>query len=75
MKTIYKYTFNLETNIKREMLSVWKEMSDVVLSEEQLKNFGISNNYEWNGDEIQLKVKDDQEQIRNFTIKLGVKYE
>ena len=75
MNTIYKNTFNLEYQIQNEMLSIWKEISEIVLSEQMLEDLGIKVNYQWNDNEIQLKVRDDKEQIRDFKVKLEVKYE
>ena len=75
MNTIYKNTFNLEYVIQYEMLTLWKEISNIVLSEEQLEELGIKVDYQWNDNEIQLKVRDDKEQIRDFKVKLEVKYE
>lgn len=75
MNTIYKNTFNLEYQIQNEMLSIWKEISEIVLSEQKLEDLGIKVDYQWNDNEIQLKVRDDKEQIRDFKVKLEVKYE
>ena len=75
MNTIYKNTFNLEYQIQNEMLSIWKEISEIVLSEQMLEDLGIKVDYQWNDNEIQLKVRDDKEQIRDFKVKLEVKYE
>ena len=75
MNTIYKNTFNLEYQIQNEMLSIWKEISEIVLSEQMLEDLGIKVDYQWNDNEIQLKVRDDKEQIRDFKVKLEVRYE
>jgi len=75
MNTIYKNTFNLEYVIQYEMLTLWKEISDIVLSEQKLEDLGIKVDYQWNDNEIQLKVRDDKEQIRDFKVKLEVIYE
>ena len=75
MNTIYKNTFNLEYQIQNEMLSIWKEISEIVLSVQKLEDLGIKVDYQWNDNEVQLKVRDDKEQIRDFKVKLEVKYE